>query len=293
MEWAIHVRSPEDLERPWREWETSTRLRPWIDELWERLGSIEPRRYIYGTEFCENLIPTVESLRSMRAATGDAPFSLLTPYADDEGIQKIRALLAELRPGDEVVFADWGVLRMLRREFSHLIPVQGRLLNKSLRDPRIMGQYADTNSHPSLVVLRQSNLSAPSYLGMLTDLGVHRVELDHLPQGTDTSFAGNGVSVSIALPYGVISTSRVCQAAGLGYRKADKFQPAANCRHECQTHLLEYSYSTSPFGNTNQRFWLKGNTYFYLYPPAAIDSLLKMGGAVDRFTLSPRIPMVA
>ena len=294
MEWAVHIRAPEDLDRPWTEWESSQKLRPWIEPLWRRIGTPSPARYVFGAEFCENLLPSVEAVRAIRNRV-TAGFTLLTPYAGNAGLARIRQLLPELREGDEVAFSDWGVLRVLRREYPHLTPVQGRLLNKSLRDPRIMGQYADASpSHPSLVVLQQSNLSTPSYLELLRESGVGRVELDHLPQGTDTSFTQYGVKVSVALPYGVISTSRVCQAAGLGYRKPDKFQPAAPCRHECQTHLLEYTYTTSPFDNQDQRFWLKGNTYFYLYSPAALDALLAMAarGEVDRLTVAPRIPMV-
>ena len=295
MEWAVHIRAPEDLNRPWTQWESSQKLRPWLEPLWSRLGEIVPSRFSFGTEFCENLLPSPDALRDLRRALSGRDFTLLTPYAGNAGLARIRALLNELPPGDEVLFSDWGVLSILRRDFPHLIPVQGRLLNKSLRDPRIMGQYADAGpAHPSLVVLQQSNLSAPSYLGLLEQFGVQRVELDHLPQGTDTAFARQGIKVSVALPYGVISTSRVCQAAGLGYRPPDKFQPAAPCRHECQPPLLEYTYTTSPFANQDQRFWLKGNTYFYLHPPAALDTLLALvaRGDVDRLSLAPRIPMV-
>lgn len=294
MEWAVHIRAPEDLARPWTQWESSRKLRPWLEPLWARLAEISPTRYTFGTEFCENLLPSVDALRDIRRAV-PAAFTLLTPYAGNAGLAKIRSLLAALEPGDEVLFSDWGVLNLLRRDFPDLIPVQGRLLNKSLRDPRVMNQYAGaTPSHPSLTVLQQSNLSAPSYLGLLEEFGVRRVELDHLPQGTDTSFRRHGIKVSVALPYGVISTSRVCQAAGLGYRKPDKFQPAAPCRHECQTHLLEYTYTTSPFENQDQRFWLRGNTYFYLHAPAALDTLLDLAarGEVDRLSIAPRIPMV-
>jgi hypothetical protein len=113
-------------------------------------------------------------------------FTLLTPYVSDAGIELLRPLfeiLSEVGDG-EVVFNDWGVLNLLRREFPGLKPVQGRLMNKSLRDPRVTGVYAASDAPaPALVSLRRSNLDCTSYTGFLAGLGVDSVELDNLPQG--------------------------------------------------------------------------------------------------------------
>src|SRR5260370_35520538 len=132
MEWSLHIATPEDL----------TREASLPDDLAAIFGDVRFTRIAYGTEFCENLIPSRESLRAVVDST--RPLTFLTPYAGDEGIAQIRALLPELPPATEVVFNDWGVRRMLRREFPHLVPVQGRLLNKSLRAPRVTGIYART-----------------------------------------------------------------------------------------------------------------------------------------------------
>ena len=139
------------------------------------------------------------------------------------------------------MFNDWGVLRLLRREFPHLTPVQGRLLNKSLRDPRVTSIYAETAPaapESSLRVLQRSNLDDASYLSLLARYNVRAVEMDNLPQGSDLSFSG--VDVFMYVPFGFISTARVCMAAALHYRGPEKFQPGAPCRHECQSHQLEY-----------------------------------------------------
>jgi hypothetical protein len=95
-------------------------MRSLPDDLRRFLARVRFTRIAYGTEFCENLIPSRDSLRAV-AASG-RPLTFLTPYAGDEGIANIRALLPELPAGSEVVFNDWGVLRMLRREFPHLVP---------------------------------------------------------------------------------------------------------------------------------------------------------------------------
>src|ERR1041385_645574 len=139
MEWSLHIGAPAELDH-----ETAL-----PDELAQRFGPAQFTRIAYGTEFCENLLPSPEALRNVVAA--GRPLTFLTPYVGDEGIAQLRRLLPELGEA-EVVFNDWGVLRMLRREFPHLVPVQGRLLNKSLRDPRVTGVYAETEGDRKSVV---------------------------------------------------------------------------------------------------------------------------------------------
>jgi hypothetical protein len=283
MEWSLHVAAVGELDRD----------PAWPDEMAAIFGPARFTRIAYGTEFCENLLPSEESLRAVVAS--GRPLTFLTPYAGDEGIAQLRRLLPLL--GDaEVVFNDWGVLRMLRREFPHLVPVQGRLLNKSLRDPRVTGVYAETagaQADSALPILQRSNLDNTTYLSLLARYGVRSVEMDNLPQGTDTSFATEGVSIAVYLPFGFIATSRVCMAAGLHYKKTDKFQPGAPCRHECQSHQLEYTYSNSPFSNRDQTFLLKGNTYFYRHSAPMLRAFADQAarGAISRVIYQPRLPM--
>jgi hypothetical protein len=283
MEWSLHIRGTDDLRQP-------AALSP---DLARHFGNVEFTRFAYGTEFCENLLPTPEALREVARAAPKLTF--LTPYVSDRGISNLRELFAVLDDA-EVVFNDWGVLRLLRTEFPRLTPVQGRLLNKSLRDPRVTSIYAETAAgapESSLRVLQRSNLDNSSYLALLDRFDVRAVELDHLPQGTDTSFAANGVQISIYLPFGFISTSRVCMAAALHYHPRDKFQPGATCRHECQTHQLEYTYSNSPFQNREQKFLLKGNTYFYRHTDAMLAALAadQTQGRIARLIYQPTLPM--
>ena len=234
--------------------------------------------------------------RATARARGMA-FTLLTPYVGNEGLAALRPLFAALSEsgGGEVVFNDWGALRVLRREYPSLTPVQGRLLNKALRDPRVTPMYAAAPSPPATIAaLQGSNLDNESYAALLARYNVAAVEIDNLPQGNDLGFVARGLRAHAYLPFGFISTSRICMAAGLHYRKGDKFQPGADCRHECQTHLLEYGYTNSPFGNRDQKFHLKGNTYFYAHTEPMLRSLLEQArqGQIDRLTLQPRLPMM-
>jgi hypothetical protein len=290
MEVALHVRDASEVRATLAEaftWESSAKLRPFLDDVAAQVGELVITRILYGTEFCEHLIPST----TIRTAC-DLPFTLLTPYVGDRGLARLRPLFAELRDGDEVVFNDWGVLNVLRRDYPSLVPVQGRLLMKSLRDPRVMGIYGEAPTTATLRVLQGSNLDNRAYTAMLSQFNVRLAEVDGLPQG---NLFGAGIDMAAYLPFGFISTARVCQAAGLGYSKDDKFQPAAACRHECQTFLLEHTYTNSPFENRDQRFWLKGNTYFYSHTLPMVSALLDAAraGQLKRLNIQTRVPMLA
>ena len=283
MEWSLHIAGANDLDHD-----------PELPaDLARTFGPAKFTRVAYGTEFCEHLLPSADALRAVVA--GGRPLTFLTPYVSDQGIAQLRRLLP-LLDKSEVVFNDWGVLRLLRTEFPQLTPVQGRLLNKSLRDPRVTTIYAETSvqaPESALRVLQRSNLDNTTYLALLDRYGVQSVEMDNLPQGTDLGFGARGMHVSVYLPFGFISTSRICMAAGLHYRAPEKFQPGAACRHECQTHQLEYTYTNSPFSNRDQKFLLKGNTYFYRHSQTTLESLAADAslGRVARLIYQPRLPM--
>jgi hypothetical protein len=307
MEWCLHIREAEDLKdelSPDRiaSFERSALIQPSITMatrmIAEHFGEIEFTRCVFGNEFCEHLIPSSSALSSVLSIARERGLgiTLLTPYVSNGGIVELQSLFRLLDHDDdvEVVFNDWGVLNLLRREFPRLKPVQGRLLNKSLRDPRVTTIYATAPAPISaMATLQRSNLDCESYTGLLSRLGVQTVEMDNLPQGNDLSFAEKGMKINVYLPFGFISTSRICMAAGLHYRKPDKFQPGAPCRHECRTHLLEYTYTNTPFGNRDQKFYLKGNSYFYVHTEAMLRTLFEQaqGGLISRLTFQPRLPM--
>ncbi|HWQ31578.1 MAG TPA: hypothetical protein VNQ79_01750 [Blastocatellia bacterium] len=308
MEWLLHIKGADDLKGELSleriaAFESSAIIQPHITLtarlVREYFGEANFTGCAFGNEFCEHLLPSPAALEAAISAaqSRNLRFTFLTPYVSNAGIAELWPLLELLskHDGSEVVFNDWGVLNLLRREYPSLIPVQGRLLNKSLRDPRVTTMYATVPAPPTtLSVLQRSNLDCDSYTSFLLRLGVKMIEMDNLPQGNDLSFAENGISVAVSLPFGFISTSRICMAAGLHYRKPDKFQPGAPCRHECQTHLLEYTYSNSPFANRDQKFYLKGNTYFYAHSETMLRTLFERAttGPITRLTLQPRLPMM-
>jgi hypothetical protein len=308
MQWCIHIAGASDLSGDLTLDRFASRqrgagltpaVRRTVELIHKHFGVVSFTRCAFGNEFCEHLLPSRDTLAAaMAAASARAlQFTLLTPYVSNTGINELRALFAAAADGTEVVFNDWGVLNLLRREFPRLVPVQGRLLNKSLRDPRVMGMYAETQAATgaamaTLDALQRSNLDCASYTGLLERLGVAGVEMDNLPQGASYD---SPLPLAVYLPFGFISTSRVCMAAGLHYRKSDKFQPGAPCRHQCQTHLVDYTYTNSPFVNRDQKFYLKGNTYFYTHTEHMLESLLEQAaaGRVARLVFQPLLPMMA
>ncbi|HEY3137001.1 MAG TPA: hypothetical protein VGL29_13305 [Blastocatellia bacterium] len=309
MEWSIHVSRADEVEDKLTVGDivasdAGSKLQP-VVELTRQLvdeyfGPVEFSRCVYGNEFCEHLIPYPGQVEAViRTARGRGlALTFVTPYVTDAGIEALRPLfelLSEAGDECEVVFNDWGVLNVLQEGFPELIPVQGRLMNKSLRDPRVTGVYASSEAPgPALVSLRRSNLDCASYTEFLSGLGVASVELDNLPQGVDLSFAADGMKASAYIPFGFISTSRICMAAGIHYDKRNKFQPGAPCHHECQTHLLEYGYTNTPFDNRDQKFYLKGNTYFYVHTEAMLRTLFEQAraGLIDRIVFQPQLPMM-
>jgi hypothetical protein len=304
--WCLHISGAEDLRgelslASLAIFERSATIQPFISLstqlIAEQFGDIEFAHCYFGNEFCEHLIPSAKALQSALDATQNLSFTFLTPYVTNEGLQALRPLLTVLAPHNaEVVFNDWGVLNLLRREFPTLIPVQGRLLNKSLRDPRVTTMYATAPAPTAaLTALQRSNLDCKSYTKLLNRFGVNTIEMDNLPQGNDLSFAEYGLQIGAYFPFGFISTSRVCMAAGLHHHKLDKFQPGAPCRHECQSHLLEYAYTNSPLGNREQKFYLKGNSYFYAHTEAMLRALFAQAesGQIARLIFQPRLPMMA
>jgi hypothetical protein len=308
MDWSLHVNNPTEVRSTLSALDigslgSGSKLAPVValtrQLIDEYFGPVVFTHCAFGNEFCEHLIPSAQQLEAVlgEAREREMSLTLLTPYVSDAGIESLRPLfevLSEDGPS-EVVFNDWGVLNLLRREFSGLKPVQGRLMNKSLRDPRVTGVYAASDAPaPALVSLRRSNLDCTSYTGFLAGLGVESVELDNLPQGVDLTFAESGLKANAYVPFGFISTSRICMAAGIHYDKRDKFQPGAPCHHECQTHLLEYTYTNTPFENRDQKFYLKGNSYFYVHTEAMLRGLFEQSrsGLIDRMVFQPQLPMV-
>jgi hypothetical protein len=95
----------------------------------------------FGSEFCEDRLPDLVEAKAFCAVAreGGLEPTLLTPLVTPEGLRVVSRLIAGLTANDwqpAVVFNDWGVLGLLRDRHPSLPRRAGRLMNRSLRDPR-------------------------------------------------------------------------------------------------------------------------------------------------------------
>lgn len=309
MEWALHVKGVRDVaeigrrngdpcpDRPAVLKRAQVQARRLFQELF---GQVAFSRIYFGNEFCQHLIPTASLLA--RVYTGarakGLAFTLLTPYVTDEGIERLTPLFAFLAGQEErseVVVNDWGVLRLLRREFPNLTPVLGRLLTKMLRDPLAAAYYClhPLTPKPALAALRRSNLPVPAYRAFLERCGIRMVEVDNVVQGIDMDFKALGFAAALHAPYGFVATGRICLFASLNRPKAEKFSVSTTCSKECQRHHAECSYEGSPFEGNPFVLLHRGNTVFYAQEEALLRPALLQAEArgIERITYQPEVPM--
>lgn len=121
-------------------------------------------RILFGAEWCPHLAPTrreVEEARGVAAERGLA-FALVLPWLPPAGLAGATEALAGLRPGDEAVVNDWGMLALLAGS-PGTVPVLGRLPAAGMALPG---------------GARGGALAAASFNRMLAGLGISRVHAD-------------------------------------------------------------------------------------------------------------------
>ncbi len=308
MEWAIHVGQgslaehwDELLSEPRRWCEPALReLQAAVVELiWGSAGRVRPRRAYVGNEFCQNLVPSLESFTRVCSTLWerDLAITFLTPPVTDEGLEKLHPLFAWLARQEhsvEVVFNDWGTLGVLRREFAELRPVQGRLLNKLLRDPRVTPLYNSPDSPQGVrAAMQQTNSGTHSLQRLLARYGVETVEQDILLQGLDADFHRLPFDVAFYFPYGFVTTGRLCMIGSLHLEGCERFQPNLRCQHECQLYMSEHKFLGTTLPTRGTAFFQRGNTFFYSPDAQLLGSFLGRAEAmgVGRLVYEPRLPM--
>jgi hypothetical protein len=226
-------------------------------------------RAYYGNEFCEMRIPERVELEESCAAVREVglPLTFVTPPASDRGCEMLFDRLTELQnglPGSEVVVNDWGILHLLHHEFPSLVPVLGRLMNKLLRDPRVTPRYNRPDAPPeALHALQQCSLTISTYRRLLARFGVKRIELDNLYQGVDMDFKGLNLLPSLYIPFGYVTTGRICLLANQHLHRNQKFAtPNGPCPRPCLS--IEMDLADPLAGADGERsLTQRGNTIFY------------------------------
>ena len=160
----------------------------------------------FGSEFCEHLIPSFEAIRRACAQAEAHGFeaALLTPIVRPAGLERIGRLLARLDHiglHPSVVFNDWGVLQLLSTRFRAFPRRAGKLLNRELRDPRLVGSRPADNGPPD---------RGQAFREFLRDRAVHGIESD---VGLEGGFLGpklEGFLRVLHLPFSFVASGRMC-----------------------------------------------------------------------------------
>jgi hypothetical protein len=243
--------------------------RPWRDLLPEG-----PAVALYfGSEFCEDRLPDASEALASCAIAADIGWepTLLTPLVTPAGLLRVDRLLGALRAGGAdpaVVFNDWGVLGLLRERHPSLPRRAGRLMNRSLRDPRAYRDAPDgcaTHDHSRFARLRRFFADA-GVTAMETD-----ADLDGGYLGAGPGGAGGGLARALHLPFTFAASGRNCPMKALLYPDGDGFSKALAdpCPAPCRTGPVPVRRDDSPLAH-----WRGGNTLFYEIPDAVARSFL-------------------
>ncbi len=219
----------------------------------------------FGSEFCEDRLPEVDEASAfcdLARERGWEP-TLLTPLVAPEGLRIVGALLDELtanRCEPAVVFNDWGVLGLLRERHPLLPRRAGRLINRSLRDPRAYRDApAGAATHDASRFERLRRL--------LEGLGVSALETDvdlgggFLGDGRDE--CGAGLRRALHLPFSFAASGRACPLKAGLYPEGHGFAKtlADPCPAPCRGRPLPVRRYDTPLTH-----WRGGNTLFYEIP---------------------------
>lgn len=249
-------------------------------------------RVYFGQEFCEKALPDPEQLSHafVVCRKKGVSFSLATPYVTEQGLDKLDILLKKLvknNPRSEVIVNDWGVLHLIRHKYPSLKPVLGRLLNKILRDPRIISHVPQSD----FVNYQSSSIGTHEFDVLLRNARISRIELDNTIQGLDNNLPKLGFNLSLYIPYGLITTGRICLMGSWGLAKKEKFSASRkSCPHNCKDYWLNlHDKSRNSRRHKEFRIRQKGNTVFYLQDNSFIKEGLKKAKELgfDRIIYQP------
>ena len=234
----------------------------------------------FGTEFCEDLLPTLGDASRFCAMADEAGIQavLLTPVVSPRGLGRLESLLAGLRDGSKmpaIVANDWGVLHLLRCSYPEFQRRAGRLINRSLRDPRLAKKIPKTDSAGSQVASRMHSL--------LARMGVAAIETDADLQGEFLGRDRDPFQRVLHLPYVFAASGRNCLVKADGACADDSLTRGLG--RACPGHCRDRVHRVER-GDTTLTLWRGGNTIFYEAPLFMVETYL---ARADRVVLHERV----
>ena len=253
----------------------------------ENLKYVSPHfsRLYFGNEFCEQLVPSRADLHQVLdfVSENSLDFTFVSPYVTNKGLSRLENLFQEIaqnKPDSEVVFNDYGVLRVLNNRYNQLTPVMGRLLNRMKRGPRLM-VVIDKLPPTTVEYFRSSNLTVPVLSEFLNAHRVRRVELDNVLQGID--FHLDNLEASLYLPFAYVTTTRLCLVNSCDIPEREELIGIFPCKQECQRYTFYLRSDIMPL-----MLIRKGNTIFF-ENEVLPDDIEEKG--ITRIVTEPEIPM--
>jgi hypothetical protein len=223
----------------------------------------------FGSEFCEDRLPDAREAREACGIARERGWepTLLTPLVSPSGLPRLAALLGALGAAGErpaVVFNDWGVLELLLERWPAWPRRAGRLVNRSLRDPRAYdGAPQGPATHDAA---RYARLRA-----LLRGFGVTALESDADLEGGYLGDGDDGLARALHVPFTYAASGRGCPLkaalypAGGGFAKAF----ADPCSAPCRGKPLPVQRDDTPLAH-----WRAGNTVLYEPPHEALRRFL-------------------
>jgi hypothetical protein len=253
----------------------------------ENLKYFNPQfsRLYFGNEFCEHLMPSRSELQQILdfVSENGLDFTFVSPFVTDKSLKRLELLLGEVarsRPNSEVIFNDYGVLRVLNNRYTQLEPVMGRLLNRMKRGPRLM-MVIDKLPETTVEYFRSYNLTVPALVDFLGENRVKRVELDNVLQGI--GFHLDNLTASIYVPFAYVTTTRFCLVNACDVPEKEEIIGIFPCQRECQQYTFYLRNEIMPVILVR-----KGNTIFF-ENEALPDDIENIG--ITRIVTEPEIPM--
>ena len=145
---------------------------------------------------------------------------------------------------------------MAKRDFDFPLCL-GRLLTRQKKHPnlgRLLNKQRSKGDTSIQAILRQTSLDVnPDAAEFFLSLGIQRIELDNVTQGSDVSLR---ISRTLYFPYIPVTMTRFCRIAAeeAGQQNLYRKNP---CSHKCLGTLREFAID-------DLRLYLMGTVQFYL-----------------------------
>lgn len=236
-------------------------------------------RIYFGGEFCERLLPDKKTLLRVLSLVERSclNLSLITPIVSDQALTRLQQLFAILPTGSEVIVNDWGVLRLLRKDYPKLRPVIGRQLCKMIKDPRLPSSQ--------WIKLYPHGIQSTPFHKLLSTFEIERLEMDVPPFAELQDFDSPMHDLSVHLPFGFSLKGRMCKVGSLRLDDTRKFSPGHGCNKECLQYsskitrqcvtgeMPEQVSSTQKSKEDALDVFQQGNTMFYRHSPVMTKML--------------------